>query len=664
MESTRAAREKIWAYLFEECGEPNTKEAKLLLGGKGAALAQMTSFGLPVPPGFVVTTECCKEYHKNEKIFPEDMWTQVRGKLAAVESRLNKNFGDAENPLLVSVRSGSPVSMPGMMDTVLNLGLNDATVAGLAKQTGNERFAWDAYRRFISMFSEIVLDVEHEKFERVLERYKNGHRLDSDLTVDELKEIVAAYKRIVFAEEYGKDFPENVEEQLRMAIAAVFESWMGKRAIDYRRVSRISEDLGTAVNIQAMVFGNMGQTSGTGVCFTRNPSTGEQLLYGEYLLDAQGEDVVAGTRTPNPISHLQTQLPEVFEQLSDITARLEKHYRDMQDIEFTIENGKLFMLQTRSGKRTGAAAVKIAVAMFNEGLIDQKTALQRVSPEQLDQLLHPMIDPNAETAVLATGLPASPGAAQGRVVFDPDEAEEYAKQGEKIILVRRETSPDDFHGMVAAEAILTQRGGMTSHAAVVARGMGKPCVAGANALNINYGHNEFTAGDTTVPKGEWITVDGSTGRVFLGQVPTVQPKLDDNFRLLMTWADGARRLKIRANADTGPDSTVARNYGAEGIGLCRTEHMFFGEDRLAVMREMILAGGLGEREKALAKLLPFQRQDFVEIFRAMNGLPVTIRLLDPPLHEFLPSHAEPDGRIDGAEIQLSKSQPERNGRHS
>jgi len=657
MESTRAARGKIWAYLFEECGESTTREAKLLLGGKGAALAQMTGFGLPVPPGFVVTTECCKEYHKNEKIFPEDMWTQVRTKLSAVETMLGKSFGDAENPLLVSVRSGSPVSMPGMMDTVLNLGLNDATVAGLAKQTGNERFAWDAYRRFISMFSEIVLDVEHEKFERVLERYKNGTRLDSDLKVEELKEIVAAYKRIVFAEEYGKDFPENAEEQLRMAIAAVFESWMGKRAIDYRRVNRISEDLGTAVNIQAMVFGNMGETSGTGVCFTRNPSTGEQLLYGEYLLDAQGEDVVAGIRTPNPISHLQTQLPEVFTQLSDITARLEKHYRDMQDIEFTIENGKLFMLQTRSGKRTGSAAVKIAVAMFNEGLIDQKTALQRVSPEQLDQLLHPMVDPKAEVTVLATGLPASPGAAQGRVVFDPDEAEEYAKQGEKIILVRRETSPDDFHGMVAAEAILTQRGGMTSHAAVVARGMGKPCVAGASALNINYSHNEFTVGDTTIPKGEWITVDGSTGRVFVGQVPTVQPKLDDDFRLLMTWADGARRLKIRANADTGPDSTVARNYGAEGIGLCRTEHMFFGEDRLAVMREMILAGGLGEREKALSKLLPFQRQDFVEIFRAMQGLPVTIRLLDPPLHEFLPSHQDLMEELTELKFQSRKASP-------
>ena len=630
----------IWNYLFEECDSSNPKAAKLLLGGKGAALAEMTSFALPVPPGFVITTDCCKAYHQDEKLFPEGLWTQTRHKLAVVEEKLGKKFGDARNPLLVSVRSGSPVSMPGMMDTVLNLGLNDKTVEGLAQQTGNERFAWDAYRRFISMFSVIVMDVAHEKFERVLERYKGGNRLDSDLTVHELKEIVAAYKRIVFTEERGQDFPEDVGEQLRRAIAAVFDSWMGKRAVDYRRVNRISEDLGTAVTVQAMVFGNMGDSSGTGVCFTRNPSTGEKLLYGEYLLNAQGEDVVAGIRTPNPISRLQEELPEVFAQLAEITARLEKHYRDMQDIEFTIEREKLFMLQTRSGKRTGAAAVKVAVAMFQEGLIDKKTALERVSPEQLDQLLHPMIDPAAQVQILAKGLPASPGAAQGCVVFDPDEAEGMAKQGEKVILVRRETSPDDFHGMVAAEAILTQRGGMTSHAAVVARGMGKPCIVGAGDLNIDYGHNEFTVGDVTITKGEWLTLDGSIGCVYLGQIPTVQPELDEDFDLLMSWADEARSLKVRSNSDTGHDSTVARNYGAEGIGLCRTEHMFFGEDRLKVMREMILASGTGEREKALAKLLPFQRADFVEIFRAMDGLPVTIRLLDPPLHEFLPSQHE------------------------
>jgi len=632
-------QQKTWSYLFDNFDNPNTPKGKTILGGKGAALATMTGFGLPVPPGFIITTECCNTYHANEKLFPDGMWAQVREQLSAVEAKLGKGFGNAENPLLVSVRSGSPISMPGMMDTVLNLGLNDATVAGLANLTADERFAWDSYRRFISLFSEIVLGVEHEKFERVLDRFKNGERSDSELTVDELKEIVAIYKRIVFAEN-RKDFPENPEIQLKMAISAVFDSWMGKRAVDYRRVNRIPGDLGTAVNVQAMVFGNLGETSGTGVCFTRNPSTGEKVLYGEYLLNAQGEDVVAGIRTPNPISHLKEQLPHVYDELFEITTKLEQHYHDMQDIEFTIEREKLYILQTRSGKRTGAASVKVAVAMFKEGLIDQNTAIKRVSPEQLDQLLHPMIDPNAKIEVLATGLPASPGAAQGIVIFLPDEAEELAKEGEKVILVRRETSPDDFHGMVLAEAILTERGGMTSHAAVVARGMGKPCVAGASSLNINYAHQEFSVGDITVTKGEWITVDGTTGQVFRGKVPTVQPQLDEDFELLMSWADAARRLKVRANADTGHDADVARNYGAQGIGLCRTEHMFFGEDRLSVMREMILAGGQGEREKALAKLLPFQKQDFCEIFRSMKGLAVTIRLLDPPLHEFLPNKHE------------------------
>jgi pyruvate,orthophosphate dikinase len=631
---------KRWVYLFEECEKPNSSEGKLLYGGKGAALAEMTRLGLPVPPGFIITTECCREYHANEKIFPEGMWAQVREKLNLIEDRLGKKFGSSENPLLVSVRSGAPVSMPGMMDTVLNLGLNDKTVQGLATQTGDERFAWDSYRRFISMFGEIVLGIEHEKFERVLDRFKNGVRQDADLTTAELKQIVSAYKRIVFTEESGLAFPENAESQLKMAIAAVFDSWMGKRAIDYRRIHRIPEDLGTAVTIQAMVFGNMGERSGTGVCFTRNPSTGEKVLYGEYLTNAQGEDVVAGIRTPKPISKLAEEMPEVYQQLLEITALLERHYRDMQDIEFTIENGKLYMLQTRSGKRTGAAAVKVAVAMFREGLIDKNTALKRVSPEQIDQLLHPMIDPNVDASPIAVGLPASPGAAQGVLVFSPDEAEEMAKHGEKVILVRRETSPDDFHGMVAAEAILTQRGGMTSHAAVVARGMGKPCVVGASALNINYSYNELTIGDLVITKGEWITIDGSTGKVFKGRVPTIQPKLDQDFHMLMSWADETRRLKIRANADTGHDAMLARQYGAEGIGLCRTEHMFFGEERLRAMREMIMARGQGEREKALEKLLPFQRQDFIDIFKAMNGLPVTIRLLDPPLHEFLPSQIE------------------------
>jgi len=639
MQSTQQIKEKTWSFLFEDCENSDTVEGKYLYGGKGSALATMTRFGFPVPPGFIITTECCNAYHDNEKIFPEGMWTQVRTQISAIENKLNKRFGDAENPLLVSVRSGSPFSMPGMMDTVLNLGLNDETVLGLAAQTGDERFAWDAYRRFISLFSQIVLRVPHERFERVLDHYKNGTRADSELSTEELKEIVAAFKRLVFAEDRQK-FPVNVEDQLKMAIAAVFDSWMGRRAIDYRRVNRIPEDLGTAVNVQAMVFGNLGETSGTGVCFTRNPSTGERALYGEYLLNAQGEDVVAGIRTPNPISVLESQMPAVYEELLKLTNRLEQHYHEMQDIEFTIERGKLFILQTRAGKRTGAAAVKIAVAMVKEDLIDEKTAVGRVSPEQLDQLLHPTIDETASVEVLATGLPASPGAAQGIVVFQPDEAEELTRAGEKVILVRRETSPDDFHGMVVSEAILTQRGGMTSHAAVVARGMGKPCVAGASDVNINYSHNEFTVGDVTITKGEWITLDGTTGRVFRGKVPTVQPKLDEDFELLMSWADKQRRLKVRANADTGHDADVAKNYGAQGIGLCRTEHMFFGDERLGVMREMILAGGLGEREKALAKLLPFQRQDFIEIFRAMNGLAVTIRLLDPPLHEFLPGKYE------------------------
>ena len=639
MQPKPTPQEKTWSFLFEDCENPNSTEGKYLLGGKGAALANMTRLGLPVPPGFIITTDSCKAYHANEKIFPAGMWSQVRAQLTAVEEKLGKRFGDAGNPLLVSVRSGSPFSMPGMMDTILNLGLNDETVRGLADQTGDERFAWDAYRRFISLFSQIVLRVPHEKFERVLDRFKNGTRQDSELRTVELKEIVAAYKRLVFAED-RQNFPENVEDQLKMAIAAVFDSWMGRRAVDYRRVNRIPEDLGTAVNVQAMVFGNLGEESGTGVCFTRNPSTGENALYGEYLLNAQGEDVVAGIRTPNPISVLEKQMPAIYDQLLEMTTRLEQHYRDMQDIEFTIERRRLFILQTRAGKRTGAAAVKIAAAMVKEGLIDRRTALKRISSEQLDQLLHPTIDPASSAEVLAAGLPASPGAAQGVAVFAPDEAEEMARAGQKVILVRRETSPDDFHGMVAAEAILTQRGGMTSHAAVVARGMGKPCVAGASDVNVNYAHNELTVGDVTVTRGEWLTLDGTTGRVFLGRVPTVQPALDEDFELLMGWADEERRLQVRANADTGHDSEVAKTFGAGGVGLCRTEHMFFGEDRLSVMREMILAAGIGEREKALAKLLPFQRQDFIDIFRAMNGAPVTIRLLDPPLHEFLPGKFE------------------------
>lgn len=627
---------KKWVYLFEE----GSGEDKTLLGGKGAGLCEMTRAGLPVPPGLIVSTEACNAFFDNDKNFPDGLWDQVKEGLRAIEKKVGKRFGDPKNPLLVSVRSGAAFSMPGMMDTVLNLGLNEETVQGLAAQTGDLRFALDAYRRFASLFGEIVMGVAHEKFERVMDRFKaqtSGGR-DTDLKTDDLRDIIAAEKQIILAEQHA--IPEDPYEQLRVAIAAVFNSWMGRRAVDYRRINRIPDSLGTAVNVQAMVFGNMGEGSGTGVAFTRNPSSGKKELYGEYLLNAQGEDVVAGTRTPHPIVELKKELPKVYEEFASIAQLLEKHYRDMQDVEFTIERGKLWMLQTRTAKRTGAAAVRIAVDMYHEKLIDRATAVQRVTPEQLDQLLHPTVDPKADAIVLATGLPASPGAAQGQVVFSPDEAEELAREGMKVVLVRQETSPDDFHGMVAAQAIVTARGGMTSHAAVVARGMGKTCVSGATSLNIDYSQQQFSVDGTVVTKGEWITVDGSTGRVFLGQVPTVRPTLGSDFHELMTWADKFRRLKVRANADTPRDAKVARQFGAEGIGLCRTEHMFFGDQRLAAMREMILSEGVGAREKALEKLLPLQRGDFVGIFREMAGLPVTIRLLDPPLHEFLPNAEE------------------------
>jgi pyruvate,orthophosphate dikinase len=622
-----------WVYLFEEGNGDN----KSLFGGKGAGLCEMTRAGLPVPPGLIVTTEACNAFYDNNKQFPAGMWEQVVESLAEIEKKVGKKFGGSTNPLLVSVRSGAAFSMPGMMDTVLNLGLNEETVQGLAEQTGDLRFALDAYRRFASLFGEIVIGVAHEKFERVLDRFKaqtKGGR-DTDLKPAELRGIIAAEKEIILAEQHA--IPDDPYEQLRVAIAAVFNSWMGRRACDYRRINRIPDDLGTAVNVQAMVFGNMGANSGTGVAFTRNPSTGKKELYGEYLLKAQGEDVVAGTRTPNPINQLKKELPKVYEQFASIGQLLEQHYHDMQDCEFTIERGKLWMLQTRTGKRTGAAAVRIAVDMANEKLIDRKTAVQRVTPEHLDQLLHPTVDPKTDARVLATGLPASPGAAQGEVVFSPDEAEEMAKEGHKVVLVRLETSPDDFHGMVAAQAIVTARGGMTSHAAVVARGMGKTCVSGASAIEVDYSQQQFTVDGEVVTKGDWITVDGSTGRVFLGKVPTIQPSLGSDFHELMKWADKVRKLGVRANADTPLDAKTARGFGAEGIGLCRTEHMFFGDQRLAAMREMILADGVGAREKALEKLLPLQRGDFIGIFREMAGFPVTIRLLDPPLHEFLPN---------------------------
>ena len=634
---------KKWVYLFEE----GSGEDKALLGGKGAGLSEMTRAGLPVPPGFVVTTEACNAFFEYGKNFPEGLWDQVKEGLSKIEAKVGKRFGDPKNPLLVSVRSGAAFSMPGMMDTVLNLGLNEETVQGLAKQTGDLRFALDAYRRFASLFGEIVMGVAHEKFERVMARFKAQTKggSDTDLKADDLRDIIAAEKQIIVAEQHA--IPEDPYEQLRVAIAAVFNSWMGRRAVDYRRVNRIPDSLGTAVNVQAMVFGNMGSESGTGVAFTRNPSTGQKKLYGEYLLNAQGEDVVAGIRTPHPISQLKKELPAVFTEFASIAHLLEQHYRDMQDVEFTIERGKLWMLQTRTGKRSGAAAVRIAVEMAQEKLIDRALAVQRVTPEQIDQLLHPTVDPKTDATVLATGLPASPGAAQGQVVFSPDEAEELAHEGAQVVLVRQETSPDDFHGMVAAQAILTARGGMTSHAAVVARGMGKTCVSGASSLEIDYSQQQFSVNGTVVTKGEWITVDGSTGRVFLGQVPTIQPTLSSDFYEIMSWADKFRRLRVRANADTPRDAKVARQFGAEGIGLCRTEHMFFGDQRLAAMREMILSDGVGAREKALEKLLPLQRGDFVGIFREMAGLPVTIRLLDPPLHEFLPN-------VDGLLSELAE----------
>ncbi|WP_322821003.1 pyruvate, phosphate dikinase [Chloroflexus sp.] len=625
---------KKWVYLFRE-GNASMRD---LLGGKGAGVAEMTRTGVPVPPGFTITTEACNAYYENGQQFPEGMWEQVLEGLKDIESQTGKRFGDPSNPLLVSVRSGAKFSMPGMMDTVLNLGLNQQTREGLARLTDNPRFAADAYRRFVQLFGKIVLGVDGDRFEHEMDEAKgHGQRQDTDLTTEELLTLADKFKAII-KEDVGVDFPEDPFEQLRAAIAAVFRSWNGRRAVDYRRVNKIPDNLGTAVNVQAMVFGNMGNDSATGVAFTRNPSTGEPEIFGEYLVNAQGEDVVAGIRTPQPISKLAQEMPEVYEQFHQIAKQLERHYKDMQDVEFTIERGKLWMLQTRTGKRTGAAAVKIAVDMVNEGLIDRATAIQRVDPHALDQLLHPMIDPAArkDAHPLTVGLPASPGAASGKAVFDPDEAEELAKTGEKVILVRVETAPEDFHGMVAAQAILTARGGMTSHAAVVARGMGKPCVAGAGDLRISYTDQLMTVNGTTIRKGDWITLDGGSGEVFAGKMPTVEPELSGDFATLMSWADEFRKLGVRANADIPRDARVARQFGAEGIGLCRTEHMFFEGDRIDAMREMILADTVEERRAALAKIEPLQQGDFEGLFREMAGLPVTIRTLDPPLHEFLP----------------------------
>ncbi len=638
-------------YSFGDGFAEGKAQMRNLLGGKGANLAEMCALGLPVPPGFTINTEVCVGYYENGRQYPAGLTEQVEAALVQIENQVGMKFGDVANPLLVSVRSGARASMPGMMDTVLNLGLNDKTVEGLAKKSNNPRFAYDSYRRFIQMYSDVVLEVDHYHFEELLEEMKRDRDvlLDTELTAEDLIELVDQYKAKVQAE-LGKPFPQDPKEQLWGAISAVFNSWMNNRAITYRRLNNIPESWGTAVNVQSMVFGNMGDDSATGVAFTRNPSTGAKIYYGEYLVNAQGEDVVAGIRTPQPLTiagkeeggdlpSMEEVMPEVFAQLIAVFDKLEKHYRDMQDIEFTVQNNKLWMLQTRNGKRTAGASVKIAVDMVKEGLITKQEAIKRVDPLALDQLLHPTLDPKAAKTLIARGLPASPGAASGKVVFSADEAEEMTKRGEKVLLVRIETSPEDIHGMHVAQGILTARGGMTSHAAVVARGMGKPCVSGAGDVAINYREQVLVAGGHTVKKGDIITINGSTGEVMLGAVPTVQPNLSGDFAELMQWADAVRTLKVRSNAETPLDARTARDFGAEGIGLCRTEHMFFDATRISSMREMILSETIEQRKAALAKLLPMQRADFKELFTVMEGLPVTIRLLDPPLHEFLP-HSE------------------------
>ena len=626
-----------YIYSFKE-GDKNMKET---LGGKGANLAEMTRIGIPVPHGFTITTDVCDLYLKQNG-YPQGYNETFEKYIKALEDEAGKCFGDCENPLLVSVRSGAAVSMPGMMDTVLNLGLNDQTVEGLIKKTGNKRFCYDAYRRFVQMFGDVVLGVSHDLFEEALDhvKAKKNVKNDTELDAEDLKNLVAEFKKIV-KENTGEDFPEDSKKQLNMAVEAVFNSWNNQRANTYRRINKITGLKGTAVNIQTMVFGNMGESSGTGVAFTRNPSDGINEFYGEYLINAQGEDVVAGIRTPNKIDELEKCMPEIYKQLTGIRKTLEDHYSDMQDIEFTIEQGKLYMLQTRNGKRTAAAALKIAVDMVEEGRITKEQAIKRLNPEQLDQLLHPMLDPKAEKKVIAKGLPASPGAAVGKVVFTADQAYEWAKErDEKVILVRKETSPEDIHGMHAAQGILTSTGGMTSHAAVVARGMGKPCVAGCGAMHVDYPNKKFTIGDIEVKEGETITLDGALGQVILGEVPTIKPELTGDFQKIMSWAREMKKMGVRTNCDTLTDAKVARDFGAEGIGLCRTEHMFFDETRIKNMREMILAKDAEGRKKALEKLLPYQKEDFKGIFRAMDGLGVTIRLLDPPLHEFLPQKDE------------------------
>ncbi|WP_421931961.1 pyruvate, phosphate dikinase [Phenylobacterium sp.] len=651
--STDTLTKSRWVYSFGGGGADGDASMKNLLGGKGANLAEMSSLGLPVPPGFTITTEACVHYYSNDKRYPDGLKEQVAAGLAKVEVLTGKVFGDAANPLLVSVRSGARASMPGMMDTVLNLGLNDQTVEGLAKLAGDRRFAFDSYRRFIQMYSAVVLDLDHHMFEDILDEHKErlDVHVDTALRAEDWEKVVSAYKAAV-ERELGHPFPQDPEAQLWGAVSAVFASWMNDRAKFYRRMHDIPESWGTAVNVQSMVFGNMGDSSATGVAFTRNPSTGEARLYGEFLINAQGEDVVAGIRTPQALTRaareemgekspsMEEALPDVFQEFKSVVEKLEHHYRDMQDIEFTVEKGRLYMLQTRNGKRTAKAALKVAVDLANEGLITKEEAVMRIEPGSLDQLLHPTIDPKSPRDIITSGLPASPGAATGKVVFDADEAERLASAGEDVILVREETSPEDIHGMHAAKAILTARGGMTSHAAVVARGMGRPCVSGASELYIDDAAQTFRARNRTFKAGDIITIDGSKGEVLAGAVQMIEPELTGDFAALMVWADAIRRLKVRANAETAADAAAARQFGAEGIGLVRSEHMFFDAVRIAAVREMILADDRPGREQALAKMLVMQREDFVQLFSIMEGLPVTFRLLDPPLHEFLPHTAE------------------------
>ncbi|HAQ08052.1 MAG TPA: pyruvate, phosphate dikinase [Bacillus bacterium] len=626
-----------FVYLFNE-GNSRMKE---ILGGKGANLAEMTSIGLPVPFGFTISTEACNAYYDAGRTITPEVQAQVLESLSEIERKTGKKLGNPESPLLVSVRSGAVFSMPGMMDTILNLGMNDETVEGLAKLTNNPRFAYDSYRRFIQMFSDVVLDVDVFFFERLLEetREAKGYHSDPEMTAEDWKEVIQGYKNIV-TKHTRKPFPQDPKEQLFLSINAVFDSWNNQRAIVYRRLNKIPSHLGTAVNIQSMVFGNMGDDSGTGVAFTRDPSTGEHILYGEYLINAQGEDVVAGIRTPQPIQTLKDEMPEVYQQFVDTCQQLEQHYEDMQDIEFTVERGELFILQTRTGKRTAQAAIRIAAELVEEGIIDKKSALLRVDPDQLDQLLHRRIDENYERNQLAKGLPASPGAATGKVVFDADEAELLTNEGQKVILVRPETTPDDIHGIISAQAVVTSRGGMTSHAAVVARGMGKACICGCEAMKIDLHEKQFRVGETVVKHGDIITIDGGTGEIMLGEIPMIEPELSDEFRLLLSWADEERKMGVRANADNPEDAAKALEFGAGGIGLCRTEHMFMDAARIPIVQKMILAETFDERNAALDELLPMQQGDFEGILEVMQGLPVTIRLLDPPLHEFLPDKEE------------------------